>query len=195
MQGDLADGPFTVDDFDAIADLVLDALGSALDRDWSVAAGTLEWSCWTTAEHTVDCVFSYALFLASRKQDDYPRLGELHAEPGATPADLLDGLRAVSTMLSSVIRTAPADARAIIWARDGGQVAGPQHFAARGAHELLLHAHDLCAGLDVAFDPPQDLCQRLWEHTEPWGVYGDNDPTGDPWHDLLVRSGRTRPST
>lgn len=187
----LADGPFTVDDFDVVASLVLAAWASAVTRDWSVPAGTLEWSCWTTADHTVDCVFSYALFLASRQQDSYPKLGELHAEADATPADLVTGLRSVSTMLSSVVRTAPADARAIIWMRNGGEVAGPVHFAARGAHELILHGHDVCAGLGVAFDPPRDLCQRLWDHTHAWGVFGETDPTGDPWPDLLTRSGRT----
>jgi hypothetical protein len=41
--------------------------------------GTLEWSCFKTADHTVDCVFSYAFFLASRRTDRYPPFGELHA--------------------------------------------------------------------------------------------------------------------
>ena len=78
----------------------MEAWESGLDRDWSVPAGTLEWSCFTTADHTVDCVFSYALFLASRRQDTYPNFTELHALPGASPADLLYGLRAVCTMLT-----------------------------------------------------------------------------------------------
>src|SRR5689334_15007209 len=130
-----AEGPFTVDDFDVVARLALDTWGSALDRDWSVAAGTLEWSCWTTPDHTIDCVFSYAFFLASRKQDGYPPFGELHALEGATPADLLDGMRAAAEMLSAVIRSAPAGTRAIIRYRPEPTTGTPPDFAARGAHE------------------------------------------------------------
>jgi hypothetical protein len=81
---------FSPDDFSALSRLVLETWRSAVDRDWSVPAGTLEWSCWKTADHTVDCVFSYAFFLASRRQDNYPPFGELHALPNATPADIVD---------------------------------------------------------------------------------------------------------
>ncbi len=114
MTGAGAEGPFTVDDFDAVTHLVLASWGSALDHDWSMPAGTLEWSCWTTADHTIDCVFSYAFFLASRKQDGYPPFGELHALEGATAADLVTGMRAAAELLSAVIRSAPADTQAII---------------------------------------------------------------------------------
>src|SRR5947208_15508833 len=103
---------FSREDFIALSAIVLDAWQSAASRDWSVPAGTLEWSCWTTADHTVDCVFSYAFFLASRRQDTYPPFGELHALPNATPADIVDGLQAATTMLSAVLATAEREARA-----------------------------------------------------------------------------------
>ena len=89
---------FSPEDFSALSRLVVKTWRSGVDRDWSVPAGTLEWSCRKTADHTVDCVFSYALFLASRRQDSYPPFGELHALPNATPADLVDGLQASATM-------------------------------------------------------------------------------------------------
>jgi hypothetical protein len=187
-------GPFTVEDFDQLSRLVLESWESALDRDWSVPAGTLEWSCFTTADHTVDCVFSYALFLASRRQDTYPNFTELHALPGASPADLLFGLRAVCAMLIGVVTIAEPGARAVIWIRNGGQTAPAADFAARGGHELILHAHDVCAGLGVPFDPPRDLCQRLWQHTLDWPIGPTVDSTDDPWSDLLERSGRARVS-
>jgi hypothetical protein len=189
----VTDAPFTVADFDHLSRLVLDAWGSAVDRDWSVPAGTLEWSCFTTADHTVDCVFSYALFLGSRRQDDYPNFGELHALPGSTPRDLVDGLRAVSAMLVGVITIAEPDARAIIWRRPAPTTASPPEFAARGGHELILHAYDVCTGLGVPFDPPRDLCQRLFDASSSWTVWTEPfRPTGDPWSDLLERSGRPR---
>ena len=188
------DAGFSVGDFDALSELVLARWWSGVELDWSVPAGTLEWGCFTTADHTVDCVFSYAFFLASRRLDRYPDFTELHALPGATPTDLLYGLRGACTMLSSVITTAAPDVRAIIRYAPDPQTGSPADFAARGAHELILHAHDVCTGLDVPFDPPpRDLCQRLWNHTLDWPYQRTVESTGDPWSDLLARSGRPRP--
>ena len=185
---------FTGDDFAQVSALVLAAWESGLDQDWDAPAGTLEWSCWTTADHTIDCVFSYSLFLASRRQRDYPRFGELHALEGATPADLLDGLRAVTNMLKAVIITAEPGARAVIAQWPQVETGGPDDFAARGALELILHAHDVCTGLGVTFAPPPDLCARLRDHTQPWPTQPPFTPTADAWGDLLERSGRPRPA-
>jgi hypothetical protein len=188
---DPADGPFTADDLRLCRDLVVRAWGSGVDRDWSVPAGTLEWTCWKTADHTVDCVFSYALFLASRRLDSYPPFGELHALEAATPSDLVEGLQAVTTMLWSVIVTAPPGTRAVI--TQGPVRAGtPADFAARGALEMVLHAHDVCLGLGIPFQPPAEVCARLRDHTNTWPGSAPAAPTDDPWSDLLVASGRSR---
>jgi hypothetical protein len=184
---------FSVDDFRQLSALVLDAWQSGIDRDWSVPAGTLEWSCLKTADHTVDCVFSYALFLASRRQDGYPPFGELHALEGATPADIVNGLDAVTTMLWAVIVTADSDTRAVIGQRPV-ETGGPNDFAARGALEMVLHAHDVCSGLGIPFDPPQDICRRLRDHTVASPHEAPTEPTADAWADLLRRSGRARVS-
>jgi hypothetical protein len=136
----MTDAQFTVDDFERLSGLVLDAWGSAVDRDWSVPAGTLEWSCFFTADHTVDCVFSYAFFLASRRLGTIPPFGELHALPGAAPLDLIDGLRASCAMLSAVIRAAEPGTRAVLWGLPCFEPGSPADFAARGGHELILHA-------------------------------------------------------
>jgi hypothetical protein len=40
-------------------------LAPALDRNWSVAAGDLEWDCRRTRDHIVDPLFLYAAYLAS----------------------------------------------------------------------------------------------------------------------------------
>jgi hypothetical protein len=189
-----ATGPFTAADFDRLSRLVVEAWTAGLDRDWSAPAGTLEWSCFTTADHTVDCVFSYAFFLASRRQDTYPPFSEVHALDGAVPADVVNGLQAVCTMLSAVIAAADPDARAVIWIRERAETRPPHDFAARGGHELILHGHDVCCGLGVAFDPPRELCQRLWDHTRDWPVGPPTASTSDPWSDLLQRSGRPRVS-
>ena len=181
---------FTVDDFDAITVLVETTLTAALDHDWSAPAGSLEWSCSTTLDHTVDCVFSYALFLASGRLDTYPPLGELHALAEATPSDLVNALHAVNTMLAAVIRVADPNARAILFGRPLATPGTPDDFAARGAHEEILHVHDICTGLGVPFDPPRDVSRELLEQTRPWPVFPPYEPSGDAWTDLLRRSGR-----
>jgi hypothetical protein len=187
------DVTFTVDDLDAVGALAIDAWGGAVEGDWSVPAGTLEWTCLATAEHTVDCVFSYALNLASRKTDGYPAFDLLRPLPDAGPADLVDGLRAVVGMLAATIRVAPPEVRAPLFGRPL-RLTGPAPFAPRGGLELALHAHDVCSGLGVPFAPPADVCARLLASTDGWpGAVPGWSPTGDPWTDLLLRSGRPTP--
>jgi hypothetical protein len=190
---DASERVFTSEDFKRLSGLVLDSWHDGLERDWSVPAGTLEWSCLATADHTIDCLFSYALFLASRKQDAYPNFGELHALPGASAADMIEGLRAVSTMLWAVIVTADPNERAIIRLGPQPETGSPQDFAARGALEMTLHAHDVCTGLNVPFDPPPDVCNRLLTHTADWPGQEPVHRIGDSWVDLVARSGRPRP--
>lgn len=74
----------------------------------------------------------------------------------------------------------------------------------RGAERdwsLILHAHDTCLGLGVAFEPPADMCRRLREHTFGWpmwtlrvaqGTGAGISRSDDPWGDLLAGSGRSR---
>ena len=150
------------------------------DDRWHEPAGTLEWSRFETADHTIDCVFSYAFFLASRVQDAYPAFGEVHAEDGATPHDLVDGLRAMTNLLAGAVTTAPPQTRSIIWRRPEVTTGAPNDFAARGAHELAVHTHDICAGTNVAFDPPRDVCQRLY--WRPASRPGRQHPGERPWH-------------
>jgi hypothetical protein len=182
--------PFSVEDFRALCALAGTALRAGLDRDWSARAGTLDWSCSETLDHTIDCVFSYALFLGSGRQDSYPPFGELHALEGATPLDLVQGLHAVTTMLEGVIRVVPPETRAILLRRPTVVTGGPADFAARGALEMVLHAHDICSGLRVAFEPPHDTCARLRDHTAGWPGQRPITPSEDAWTDLLERSGR-----
>jgi hypothetical protein len=186
------DSVFTAADLKVVSEYVIERWSGALDRDWSVPAGPVDWSCLRTADHTIDCVFSYALFLTSGRQASYPPFGELHALDEAGPADLVEGLRAVSRILWACVTTADPNERAIIRRRPP-ETGAPNDFAARGGHEMILHASDVCRGLGVEFDPPRKVCERLWRHTSSWTPFGGTMPaTGDSWHDLLVRSGRTR---
>lgn len=187
---------FTVDDLCELTDLVGRTWTSAADRDWSVPAGTLEWSCAATADHAVDCVYAPAFFLASRKTDDYPDVGALTLGVGATPALLVQSLQIATRILAAVVHDAEVDVRSIIFRRPEVLLGAPDDFPPRAALELILHAHDVCSGLGVVFEPPAALCHRLREHTRLWPIWpvvwkrlADSD---DPWGDLLDASGRAR---
>jgi len=191
------DERFGVDDLAALSTLVSQAWTSATDRDWSVPAGTLEWSCTRTIDHAVDYVYAPAFFLASRKTDGYPKAGgDLTLGPSATPATLVESLAIATRILTAVVRDSADDEIAVIFRRPEVVLAHPADFVARGAMELILHAHDVCAGLGVPFEPPHDLSLRLREHTRPWPMWtlawNGLSRTDDPWADLLTSSGRSR---
>lgn len=167
-----------------------------VDRDWSARAGTLEWSCRQTADHAVDCVFAPACFLASRRTDRYPAAAELLLGDAATPAALVESLDVATRVLAAVVHDAGPDVRAVIFRGTPAVLGAPADFVPRAAMELALHAHDVCTGLGVAFEPPAPLCHRLREHTRPWPLWtrlwGELGATDDPWGDLLAASGRAR---
>lgn len=188
---------FTVGDLYRLSALVAEAWESAADHDWSVPAGTLEWSCTRTADHAVDCVFAPAFFLASRRLDDYPQTGaDLRLGAKATPARIVESLGIATRLLAAVVNDADPGTEAVIFRRPTILTGRPADFAPRGAMELILHAHDVCRGLDVSFEPPQDLCYRLRDHTLPWPMWTSGwsgvERTTDPWGDLLKGSGRGR---
>jgi hypothetical protein len=185
---------FTCDDLAELTGVVADAWRAGADRDWSARAGSLTWSCARTADHTADTVLAPAIFLASRKQDGYPDFGVATAGPAARPEALIEALETASRILVAVVMAAPPGARAVIWRRPL-EVRGPEDFPPRAGLELILHGHDVCRGLGVAYAPPRPLCDRLRRHTAGWPHWrsrGWSRPTltDDPWSDLLQSSGR-----
>jgi hypothetical protein len=161
---------FSREDLDTVSEVVAAAWRSGRNRDWSAPAGTLDWTCTKTADHTVDSVLAVAFFLASRRQDNYPDWGwgELTMGAAARPELLIEAVESVGRVLSGVVATTGPDVRAVIWRRPRIETRGPEDFAPRGALELLLHGHDVASGLGVAFDPPDDVCARLRDHTRGW---------------------------
>jgi hypothetical protein len=92
-----AEKSFTVDDLTELSELVATTWNSAAERDWSVPAGTVEWSRIKTADHAVDCVYAPAFFLASRRTDAYPDVAlDLTLGDGATPLRLVQSLQIAS---------------------------------------------------------------------------------------------------
>jgi hypothetical protein len=190
-------GVFSRADLEALTAAVADAWRAGAGGNWSAQAGTVEWSCTRTADHAIDCTFAPAFFLASRKQDAYPDMGAVYTVgPDATPGQLVQALSVASRVLAAVVADADPEVRAVIRRRPEVMLAPPLDFLARGVCELILHAHDVCKGLGVPFDPPSEVCTHLIEHTAdwPWSSPGWSrpSPTDDPWGELLRASGRAR---
>jgi len=191
---------FSTGDLLDLAQLVAEAWEVGADGDWTVPAGALEWDCHHTADHAINAVMVTAFYLASRRTDRDPDIGEGFHHPDASPNQLVERLLIAAQVLSSVITAAEPTVRAVIFPRSA-QTAPPEDFAPRGGLELILHAHDVCAGLAIPFEPPADLCERLRDHTAAWSIWTSHPPvhawnappvTDDPWADLLAGSGRRR---
>jgi hypothetical protein len=161
----MAGAVFPTDDLVALGRFVAERWTTGADADWSVAAGTLEWSCRATADHAVDCVFAPATFLASRRTDRYPDMPIFTAGPDASVSQLVESLGVMCQLLVDTVDRAPRDVRAVLFQGPPPVLGGPADFVPRGGVELALHAHDVCAGLGIEFEPDADLARRLRDHT------------------------------
>ncbi|BCJ69144.1 maleylpyruvate isomerase N-terminal domain-containing protein [Polymorphospora rubra] len=146
--------------------------------DWQVPAGTLDWTCWTTAAHIAHDLLAYAGQLTGRPDTGYLPF-DLRVHDTATPADLLQVITACGGLLHAALTTAGPDTRA--WHFGPCDPAG---FAAMGVAETVLHTHDITTGLGVPWQPPQELCAGVLERLFP------DAPTGDPARVLLWTTGR-----
>ncbi|NYI04919.1 maleylpyruvate isomerase N-terminal domain-containing protein [Allostreptomyces psammosilenae] len=146
--------------------------------DWSVPAGPLEWSCWTTAAHVAHDLLAYAGQLAARPADAYLPF-DLAVHPDAPPHEVLRVVRACAGLLSAALATADPGTRAWHWGP-----CDPTGFAAMGVAEILLHTHDITRGLAVPWTPPAAPCAAVLDRLFP------DAPPGDPVPVLLWCTGR-----
>jgi hypothetical protein len=185
--------PVTAADVELAVALAADALNGALDQDWRVLAGGLEWSCWETVEHMADDLFAYAGQLGPRlppldthvpfawqRRPGGPAL-TITADASAGNAGLVQVFEACGTFLSSLVTTVPAGTRAYhIFG-----LADPEGFAAMGVVEILVHMRDVAAGLGIDWTPPEELCGRVLFRLFP------DAPSATPrWETLLWATGR-----
>jgi hypothetical protein len=111
----------------------------------------------------------------------------MHAEPTATPSDLLEGLRSVSALLVAITRDTPHDRTAT----DGIMSLSIADWRARTAYEVTLHTYDVVGGCGSQFSLSDELSsaimesQALWmlDRTEVQGASGG-------WRGLVEGSGR-----
>ncbi len=153
-------------------------LGPHVSQDWSVPAGSLQWSCWTTAGHVAHDLLAYAGQVAAEVSDGYLPY-DLTVSPTATPQEVLRVVRASGRLLANAIACASPASRA--WHFGPTDPAG---FEAMGVAETLLHTYDITSGLDVAWTPPEHLCALALERLFP------HAPRADATTVLLWATGR-----
>ncbi|MET7879101.1 maleylpyruvate isomerase N-terminal domain-containing protein [Micromonospora profundi] len=160
------------------ADEMTAVLHPQREGDWSVPAGTLTWSCWTTAAHVAHDLLAYAGQVTGRPQDGYLPY-DLRVSPAASPAEVLVVVRACAGLLAAAVDSAGPDVRA--WHFGPCDPAG---FAAMGVAETLLHTYDITAGLGVPWLPPRGLSALVLRRLFP------DAPDGDAPDVLLWMTGR-----
>jgi hypothetical protein len=184
----------TADDVDHAVRLALATLRTVTARDWNAKAGSLDWTCWETAEHLADDLFTYAAQLGprepsvethvpfgwSRRRPGGPA-NTIFADTGTDPAGLLQVLEASGALLTAMVRTTPPVVRSyhIFGAAD------PEGFAGMGIVETLVHTYDIAEGLGLEWTPPRDMCDRVLVRLFP-----DAPADTDRWLVLLWATGR-----
>jgi hypothetical protein len=161
----------------AVAEMVR-VLRPHVAADWTVRAGPVDWSCWTTAAHVAHDLLAYAGQVAGRPTAAYLPF-DLVIASDASPGDVLDVVVAAGTLLSRAITAAsPAD-RGWHWGP-----CDPEGFAAMGVAETVVHTYDITQGLVVDWLPPAALCAAVLRRLFP------DAPAGDPVPVLLWSTGR-----
>jgi hypothetical protein len=171
--------PLSPDDLIETVELCRESLVDLLDRDWSMRAGELDWTCRQALEHL--CTLPYVPTLATRRVDGWPAQ-VLVVDAMATTSDLLETALMLARVLADVARSAPAETRAFHPAGD----ADASGFIAMQIDELLIHTYDITQGLGVAFDASEHLSRLVLDRLFPWWPVNE-----DPWGALLWLNGRT----
>jgi uncharacterized protein (TIGR03083 family) len=161
----------------AVAEM-LRVLAPHTSEDWTVPAGSLEWSCWQTAAHVGHDLLAYAGQLAGQSTEAYLPF-DVRVRFTATPAEVLQVVAACGEMLRSTLATADPGLRAWHWGS-----CDPEGFAAMGVTETLLHTYDITQGLGVPWLPPASLCAGILDRLFP------DAPPGEPISVLLWCTGR-----
>jgi hypothetical protein len=173
--------------------LARETLATATGSDWHVPAGELEWTCWETVEHMSDDLFTYAAQLAPaapslsthvpfgwhRRRAGGPAT-TIFVDPAEGPPGLLLVFESCGAMLAAMVHVLPPGKRSF-------HAYGPSDasgFAAMGVVEVLVHMHDVAAGLGLPWSPPADLCTAALRRLFP------SVPVDDPWPALRWATGR-----
>jgi hypothetical protein len=161
----------------AVAEMV-QALTPYASQNWQVRAGSLQWSCWSTAGHVAHDLVAYAGQLAAQPVSGYLPF-DLVVRQDASPSDVLQVVIASGRLLGCALAAAGPDARAWHWGSTD-----PGGFAALGVNETIVHTYDITQGLGIRWLPPETLCATVLARLFP------DAPDGDPVQVLLWCTGR-----
>lgn len=171
--------PLVPDDLAVAVRHFMTTLAPALDRDWSVPAGSLEMSCRDVLDHLANALAYYAGQVATSTPVRLTPIRD--GEAMRTAAELLGVVETLAMVVQRVAEATPPDARA--YHRMG--MADTEGFVAMSCVEIMVHTWDIAQGLGVAFDPPAELMPKLLNRLFPWA------PTGhDAWETFLYCVGR-----
>jgi hypothetical protein len=174
-----------VDDLASTITYVTKVLSDGVEDDWSVAAGSLEWSCVFTVEHAGQALLHWSTQLAVQADTRYVRWRS-QVQNGAPPAGMIDFLEAAGRILALVARAAPAGTRAFHpWG-----IADPDGFAGMGCIETLLHGKDIADGLTLPYEPPPQVCERVLARMFAHRTDELSKVQTDPWTALQWATGR-----
>ena len=174
----------TPDTLERTAEVVVTALRPGVGRDWSCLAGTLEWTVETTIAHMAGGMAKHLIYLMSRS----PRFIAVATRgwPGATQEELLGAILGCATAMANAARQSPPGAV-------GYHASGMRHagdFLAMEVVDLLVHAEDVAKGLDLEYNPPEDLCEVALDTGHP--EHAGRRPA---WPALLWVWSRPHPAT
>ena len=140
--------PVTASDLRQAATLSSTTLAPHIDRDWSINAHNMEWSCRRTLDHVLNCLAWYAHDLANEITHD-----EGIARDGSGDASLAAMIRSVETLaevLAIVAEAKPPTVRAM----HNWGIADPEGFLAMGTIEIVLHTWDIVTALNGNLSDP-----------------------------------------
>ena len=154
-------------------------LGSALELDWDRPIPEMTWSVREVVAHISEVLLRYAADLSAGARE--LSTIDLSVRPSEDPAELLETITAVSSMLGHVVDGVAPGHRG--WHPAG--LADAAGFAAMGCDEILVHTADAASGLGLDFEPPVVLSQGVLRRLFP-GAPRDTDT----WDTLLWANGR-----
>jgi hypothetical protein len=173
------------DDLRASADLAISQLAPQANRDWSVLAGDLDWSCRRTLDHMIDTMIFYSGYLATRAKERMQPLR--NGDEAASIESLVTHLDTSATILTRIAEATPPDARAF----HPSGLSDAEGFLAMGCSELLTHTDDILRGLGIPWNPEPvpDLCDAIITRIFPWAPDAQESP--DRWQVLRWACGQT----
>jgi hypothetical protein len=156
-----------------------DALGGVVGQDWDATTDELTWSVETTLEHTAGCLIGYAGQVVGAPEQGWA-VPDVPLEKGMTHEQVVAYLLAAGKILSSVVRTTPAESRGF---HPYGS-SDPEGFACMGIVEALVHTDDVMRTFGSDWVIPAEAAQVAL------GRLFRDAPAGDPVQVLLWCTGR-----